>query len=141
MSHPVFSDAWARACGERINASAAYRTAAQRWEGAILLRITADAGIGGEERAVWLDLWHGECRQARGGNGQDHEAARYVLAGTLTSWRAVLTGQVAPLMALLTGRLSLAKGNVAELLPFVGAASELVAAASAVATDFPDGPA
>ena len=59
-------------------------------------------------------------------------AARYVLAGTTAAWQQVLTGAVPPLLAIMTGKLKLTKGALAELLPYVNAAKELVLTAASV---------
>jgi putative sterol carrier protein len=139
MPLPVFSDAWATACAVVLNQNDAYRTSAATWEGAILLLMTPDA-TGGEERRVFLDLWHGECRSARAASVADEAEARYVLAGTQAAWRLVLTGKVAPLLAIMTGKLRLAKGSLVELVPYTGAAKELVTAAAAIDATFPEGP-
>ncbi len=139
MPLPVFSDSWAIACADVLNQNSAYRTAAATWEGAILLLMTPNA-TGGEERRVFLDLWHGECRSARAAYLADEQEARYVLAGTQAAWQLVLTGKVAPLLAIMTGKLRLAKGSLAELVPYTGAAKELVSAAAAIDAIFPDLP-
>ena len=135
MPVPVFSDSWAVACAVVLNQNLAYREAAARWEGALLLHMIVDDGSG-ESRRVFLDLWHGECRLARAGSAGDEEAARYVLAGGELAWRQVLTGQTPPLMAIMTGKLRLAKGSIIDLLPYINAAKELVAAA-AIEAEFP----
>jgi putative sterol carrier protein len=136
MPYLVFSEAWAVACAEVINRSGAYRAAATTWEGALVLLMTPEK-VPGEERRVFLDLWHGDCRSARAATVDDEAAARYVLAGTESSWRLVLTGRTAPLLAIMTGKLRLAKGSLAELIPYTGAAKELVTAASAIEAIFP----
>lgn len=136
MPFPVFSDDWATACADVINKSSAYRAAAATWEGALVLLMTPDA-VPGEERRVYLDLWHGDCRAARAAQLEDETIARYVLAGSESAWRLVLTGKTAPLLAIMTGKLKLAKGSLAELLPYTGAAKELVTAASAIEAIFP----
>ena len=135
----MFSEAWARACQDLINANTAYREAARTWEGSILL-LMSDGRTSEGDRRVYLDLWHGECREARIANAEDQAAARYVLHGTDAAWRQVLTGELAPLMAVVTGKLRLAKGALMELLPYAGAAKELIAAASRVPTAFPIDP-
>ncbi len=134
--HLVFSDSWAQACAGAINASAAYRQAAQTWEGAIMLVMLPEQ-TGGELR-IWLDLWHGECRAARTASSADEPATRYVLTGSRASWRQVLEGRVPPLMALMTGRLKVAKGSLAELVPHVASAKELVVAAASVPAAWPE---
>lgn len=136
MPLPVFSDDWARTCGEALNQNTAYREAASTWEGAVLLQMLP-AAPGMPERRVFLDLWHGECRAAHAAVGADEDAARYVLTGTLEAWRQVLTGAVPPLLAIMTGKLKLTKGALADLVPYVNAAKELVTTAAAVPTEFP----
>lgn len=93
---------------------------------------------GGEERRVFLDLWHGECREARAATEQDEEAARYVLSGAAGDWVKILTGKLPPLMAIITGRLQLTKGSIVALLPYAHAAKELVEAVGGVPTDMSD---
>lgn len=136
MPLPVFSGAWAAACADLLSRSTAYRAAATTWEGAILLLMLPDDGTR-EERRVFLDLWHGDCRSARAAERSDEAFARYVLAGTESAWRLVLTGRAAPLLAIMTGKLKLTKGSLAELVPFAVAARELVAAAAAIDASFP----
>jgi len=133
MPHPLFSAAWARACADTINIRPAYREAAATWEGAVLLVMHPDPAVGVDaERRVFLDLWHGECRDARTATVQDADAARYILSGAAGDWIQVLTGKVPPLMAIITGRLKLTKGNILTLLPYAHAAKELVAAVGSV---------
>lgn len=133
--HHVFSDEWARACAQVLNQREGYRVAAATWEGAILL--VMNGGAPADARRVFLDLWHGECRLARAAGAEDENAARYVLSGTVQAWQLVLTGSVAPLVAIMTGKLRITKGSLTELIPYVNAAKELVAAAAAVEATFP----
>jgi putative sterol carrier protein len=134
---PVFSDAWALACAEALERRPAYRVAAAQWEGAVMLVMHAE---GGRQWRVLLDLWRGECRLARAATAEDEVHARYVLSATLLSWRALLTGQLAPILAVMTGKLRLVKGNLAELIPYAGVAKELVGAAAEVPAVFPEDP-
>jgi len=136
MSLEIFTDDWARACAEAINANDAYRSAAATWEGAVLLQITGTEPDSG--RRVFLDLWRGECREARAGSDADEAAARYVLAGEWTSWRLVLTGGMAPVMAIMMGKLRITKGSLPELLPHVESARQLVLSVASVAAIFPE---
>jgi len=128
MDAYLFTDAWARACGEEINASAAYREAAATWEGAVAFVVTE----GEAERAVFVDLWHGECREARAVTDGDLDRAPFVIRGEAAAWIQVLGGSLEPLVALAPGQLKLAKGNLGALALHVKSARELVAAASRV---------
>lgn len=132
----AFTDAWATAWAEHLNASAAYREAAATWEGGVVLEVAE--GAGEPEAAVYLDLWHGACRAGRVATAADHEAARYVLRGSRAAWQQVLAGKSQPIMAVMTGKLRLVRGDLAGLLPYAGAAKELLSTASAFETTFPD---
>jgi putative sterol carrier protein len=135
----VFTAAWADAWHAALNASEAYRRAAATWEGAVALVMHPDGTGGiGERRAVWLDLWHGSCRAARVATAEDLASAPFVIEANARTWRELLDARTSPIMALMTGRLSLTRGSVAALLPYASAANELVAAAALVQTTFPD---
>ena len=129
MDEFLFSDAWAKACRDEINHSAAYRDAAATWEDAVAFAMDL---AGGGERAVFVDLWHGECRDARTAQAGDLDRAPYVIRGDETSWHDVLEGRLDPLQALVMGRLRLVKGNLGALAFHIKSAKELVAAASRV---------
>lgn len=139
MAYPMFSDAWAGECARELNSREGYRHAGADWEGSVVLLMTADAAAGQPaERRVLLDLYRGVCRTAREATPGDEAPARYVLAGSPQTWTQVLTGHLSPVIALLTGKLTLSKGSLLELMPHVALARELVAAAAAVETEFPD---
>ncbi|HUG26675.1 MAG TPA: SCP2 sterol-binding domain-containing protein [Gemmatimonadales bacterium] len=139
MTHPpliAFTDAWAAAWAEQLNASEAYRVAAATWEGGVVLEM-AD-GTAEPEAAVYLDLWHGTCRAGRMATAADREAARYILRGSREAWQQVLAGKSQPIIAVMTGRLRLVRGDLVGLLPYAGAAKELLSTASVFETTFPD---
>ncbi len=140
--HPdVFTDSWVAAWGRELNASSAYREAAADWEGAVALRMGADAALGiPEPRAVWLDLHHGLCRDARSASEADLGAAKYVIEAEAAVWKDLLAGRLSPITALLAGKLRLAHGSLMALLPYATAAQLLVATATIVQQQFPEAP-
>lgn len=124
----LFSDAWAKACRIEINASVAYREAGATWEGAIVfIRQVAEG-----DRGVYVDLWRGECREARELMDGDTDRAPWVIHCNEEAWASVLGGSLDPLVALALGRLKLVKGSLGALAFHIKAARELVAAASRV---------
>lgn len=151
MAPEVFTGAWAEAWCRAINASEAYRAAAGAWEGAIVLRVSADPSFGlPEARAVRMDLWHGECRGATAvapsgasadssSDAADEGEAPYLIEADPYSWKRVLEGELDPIAGLMRGKLKLRRGSVVELARYVGAARELVRAAVRVETSFPEG--
>lgn len=139
MPHEVFTQDWAVAWGEAIRASEDYRTAAQRWQWPMVIIMTFDADLGLPERAVFLDLFEGSCREARSATETDRAAVPYILSGDFETWKQVLERELDPILALMTLKLKLAKGSLAALLPYVTAARELVATAAQVPYRFPAG--
>lgn len=135
-SHPAFSAAWAHAWGEELNANPAYREAGATWEGDLVLEMAGSDGV--PARAVYLDLYRGICRAARQASTQDLAEARYRFQASQEAWRRVLTGVVSPAVAILTGQLKLARGSLADFLPYVSAATALLHAGGAIEADFPD---
>jgi ribonucleoside-diphosphate reductase beta chain len=129
----LFTAPWVAAWADALRASASYRTAARRWEGAVVLE-TAPAPAHGVDavRAVYLDLRHGECRREGLAGPEEYASAAYVLRGSFDTWLQVLHGELAPTMAIIRGKLTLAKGSLAGLLPHVQAATELVRVAQGV---------
>lgn len=135
MAYSIFSDSWTVAWATELVASEAYQRAASTWEGSIVLSMAqADGG----EQAAYVDLWHGECRAARAATEDDLATADYLIRAELATWRKVMEGELDPVFGLMSGRLKLARGSLARLLPYVEASKELVAAASRVDTLLPD---
>ena len=127
MDEYLFSDAWAKACQAEINASETYREAAATWEDPVAFTIEGDGG-----RGVFVDLWHGQCRDARVVSNGDVDRSPYVIAGDEATWENVLGGSLEPLNALVTGRLKLVKGNLGALAFHIRSARELVNCAARV---------
>lgn len=139
MPHDVFSAGWAEAWREEILASTAYREAARTWQWPLVIKAKPDPGRGWPEQAVYLDLFQGDCREARVAGDAEIASATYVLAADLPTWKRVLDGDLEPIPGLMRGKLKLEKGGLASLLPYVTAAKELVAAATRVESRFPEG--
>ncbi len=133
----AFGQAWAEAYKQALNANDDYAEAGATWEGPIALKLRAapDHGIP-EDRAVLLDLWHGECREATAMSaGEATEAADYVIEADRSTWRKVLDGNLDPLKGLMFGKLKLTKGKLRKLIPYTKASQQMVASAQDVPTD------
>jgi putative sterol carrier protein len=139
MAHEVFTSDWAVAWGEAIRASDAYRAAAQRWQWPMVIIMTLGAESDLPDRSVFLDLFEGDCREARSAIETDQAAVPFIISGDFHAWRQVLESDLDPILALMTGQLKLAKGSLAALIPYVTAARELVAAAAQVPYRLPEG--
>ncbi len=140
MPAEIFTNEWARLWHDSINANPDYKKAAERWEGAIGLVMTADSAMGiPEDRAVIADLWHGDCRGAQAAPQEDLGDTPYLITATPAAWKGVLAGKTDPIVGLMGGKLKLAKGSLFSLLPYARAAKELVRSAIDVDTTFPEG--
>lgn len=137
MSHVAFSRSWAAAWEDELRASEAYRKAAATWEGSLTLEMATDDGADGAGRAVFVDLWHGDCRGARVATDEDRGGADFVIRGGVGTWQRVLAGELEPIFGIMSGKLKLTRGSLAKLVPQVTAARELVAAAARIDTIFP----
>ena len=133
MANEVFTTPWVNAWAEELARSEAYRAAAKTWEGPITLGLA-----GSLERVVFLDLWHGECREARLASSEDREQAKFSIEADLATWRRVLEGELDPIFGIMSGKLKLVRGKMSGLLPFVEASKQLVAAAARIDSTFPE---
>ncbi len=137
MSHEIFTEGWAVACREQIRANEEYRQAARTWRWPMVLTMEADPSLGLPERSVYLDLFEGDCREAREARPEDLEDATYVISADPPTWKRVLDRDLEPISGLIRGKLKLVKGSLTSLLPYVIAAKEMVLSAACVDTFFP----
>lgn len=139
MSYEMFTHEWAVACGDQIRANEDYRKAARTWKWPMVLTMKADPKLGLPERSVYLDLFEGDCREARAAQQGDLERAHYIISADPRTWKRVLDRDLEPIPGLMRGKLKLDKGGLVSLLPYVGAAKEMVASAANVDTRYPAG--
>ncbi len=134
--HDIFTQDWADAYHAALGGNGAYKEAARDWEGPLALLVRANPAHGiAEDRAVVLDLWHGDCRTARAeGRDAAYAAADFVIEGDRNTWKEVIEGRLDPLKGLMFGKLRLKKGRLTALLPYTRASKELVKSAQEVPT-------
>lgn len=134
MAIPFMTEEWAKAFMDAINHNAAYKEAAATWEGDFYFIAELKDGI---SKTVYLDLWHGDCRNAFLVADPAAKTPEFEVSGKIPSWKKVIGKQVDPIQALITRQLKL-KGNMAKVLRAVKAAQELVNSATKVETEFPE---
>jgi putative sterol carrier protein len=133
------SKEWLDDYAERINHSPEYRVAAATWEGdvAYVFEPEPDKGVPAEIWA-WLDLWHGECREARYDVSPDEGSkAKFVILAPYSRWKEVIRKELDPVKAMMQGKLKL-KGDLPTIVRHVKAANELVNVAASIPTEFVD---
>jgi putative sterol carrier protein len=128
------SEEWIKAYKEELNKNTAYEEAAKDWEGDFLFIITPGEGLD-KEYVFYVDLWHGKCRDAYMVPDRNAKVTAFVFEGPYQNWKKLIAGQLDPIQGLLTGKFKL-KGNMAKVLRYTKAASELVKTASKVPTEF-----
>lgn len=131
----LFSAAWAQQYMAAINASRAYYNASTRWEAGALTFVLKAAPRHGfpADRAVWLDLHRGRCRDAHSlPPAEARQRAAFVIEGEYDTWMDVLNGRAQPLPLIMRGKLRLAKGSLMRLMPFTQSAQELIKCAQGI---------
>ncbi len=128
------SPAWIQALHDELNTSQAYADAAKDWEGDFYF-IAEPEGPMTEPIIMYMDLWHGKSRGAAILTDPRDKKPAFIMSGKYGSWKRVVTAQLDPIQALMTGQLKL-KGNMVMLMRHVKAAHEVVRACTRLDTQF-----
>lgn len=121
---------WLEALSDKLNTDERYAHIARNWE-ADLRVIIEPSGALEEELWIYLDLWHGKCRDAYFEKNDSQNDPHLVLTGKYNVIQKVLLGELDVMQALLTRRLSvkanmgLLMRNVPVVLDFVRCAKEV----------------
>jgi len=136
MSYLFPSPEWVDAFKDALNASEAYKVSAAKWEGDFYFVVSAGKGLP-EPVKFYLDLWHGECREAYIVDGDDDKNPEFVIEGTIDTYKQVFSKKLDPIRALVSRKLKL-KGNLGKVMRSVKATLDLVNAAASVDTVYPE---
>lgn len=132
-----FTQLWADAIKDAINASDAYRAVAGTWTWPVALVLDATPQFGyPDPSAVLFELDRGTCTAARV-LPVDAAAAPFVLRASYGVWKKVVHGSTDPVMAIALRQIHL-HGSLTTLMLHAAAATALVACARTVPTHFPD---
>ena len=113
-----------------LNSSEEYAQVAKTWEGDMIFDIQADGALK-TNVAIYLDLWHGKCRSGKILDAADPLDAAYVLTAPFKNFVRVVKGDLDPMQAMLTRKLTV-KGNMAIMLRNVPTVLEFVKSAQRV---------
>ena len=134
----AYSDDWALAFQQEINASPVYKQAAAGWEGTVGLVVKAEPDKNvPEDLGVYLDLWHGEAREVKMVPVEEAKACQYVITAAYTRWKEVALGTLDVTKGITLGRLSL-KGNFAMIVRYIKASQELTKCTQRIDVSWPD---
>jgi putative sterol carrier protein len=128
------SDEWVKEFAQKLNENKSYEEAARNWEGDFLFVITPDEGLD-REYVLYLDLWHGKCREAKLLENRDERPAEYTYEGPYSNWKRLIRGEIDPIKGLMTRKFRL-RGSMLKVMRATRAASELVSTAKMVQTEF-----
>ncbi|GAB4577958.1 MAG: SCP2 sterol-binding domain-containing protein [Anaerolineales bacterium] len=124
------NEEWLTALKEKLNADTKYAEIAKNWEGDLCFVIEPDTNFP-HKMTLYLDLWHGTCRQARiVPEGQEQPSA-FVLSGEYGNFVRILKGELHPIQAMATMKLKVRGNygyimrNVPVVLDFVRCAQEV----------------
>jgi len=130
------SPEWLAKFAEAINTSPAYAQAAKTWEGDFY--IIVDQGDNLEEEIImYLDLWHGKCREALVAKDRSAKNPAFLISAPEPAWRKVVEKKLDPIQGMMTRQLKL-KGDMVKVMRAVKAAQELVNCTTRIPTKFPE---
>ncbi len=135
VKHKPFTESWAAAYHDALNANKAYYAASTRWDAGAVALVTLPEIHQNIPHitAVLLDLDRGKCRSAGLVTlSEAMQKAAFVIEGDYATWMEVLAGHLSPLGAITRGKLRLKKGALTRLLPFTKSAAELVKTAQLI---------
>ncbi len=129
------TDAWALALKDEVNKSNEYRMASQTWEDDFYFIIKKGGPIT-EDLYVYLDLWHGDCREALKISDSKIKSPSFEVIAPLDIWKKVVNKELNPIKGIMTRQLLL-KGNMLKILKAPKSAIELVECATRIDTEWP----
>jgi putative sterol carrier protein len=135
MGVPFATEAWIKALQTELNKSEGYREAASTWEGDFYFVVTAGGGIPADVH-MYMDLWHGECREAMEISDPAAKDPAFVMSAPVDVWRKVVDKKLDPIKGLMTRQLKL-KGNMMKIMKAPKAAIELVECTTRIDTEWP----
>lgn len=137
MSKVLFpSQEWVKQLANELNRSEAYADAGKNWEGDFYFVVEPDKDHAMPESVyMYMDLWHGKCRDAFVVEDKTAKNPAFIMSGTYSKWKRVVTAQLDPIQGLMTGQLKL-KGNMVMVMKNVKAAQEMVKACTRIDAEF-----
>jgi len=137
MAYDFPSKEWIEAYKNALNGEPgkAWQKAAETWEGDFLFVVESDDNFK-ETIQFYIDLWHGECRDAKmitNENSKPDAEIQYV--GTYSNWQKLIKGELDPIRAIMMRKFKLV-GNKAKVMRYITAVKELVATAQKIDTNF-----
>ncbi|NIQ39174.1 MAG: Fis family transcriptional regulator [Proteobacteria bacterium] len=132
------SEEWVQRFKGEVQNNPSYKEAAKTWEGDMTLVVQADPQAGIEADVyLYMDLWHGDCRDMRLVSKEEGEKAQFVITGSYDRWKQVAKGELEPVKGMMQGKLKL-KGDLPYIVRYVQAGKELINCTAKIPARFPD---
>lgn len=125
---------WLQSLMEKLNTDEKYALVARNWEGDMLFQIDPGAALV-SPKSFYLDLWHGQCRDAFELDGSREVKPVFTLKGPYENYVRLLKGDLEPMQALLTRKLGV-QGNMAILMRSVPTVLDFVRCCREVTDSF-----
>ncbi len=121
---------WLEKLKEKLNSDEQYARVAKKWEGDMLCQLTPDERLK-EEILLYIDLWHGKCREIAVWEEIGDKKPAFILKAVYGDFLKILQGELDARSAMFTGKLKV-EGNIAAIIvntptvmSFVRCASEI----------------
>jgi putative sterol carrier protein len=121
---------WVSVLMDKLNTDERYAQIARNWEGDMLFIIEPGGSLS-QRIEIYLDLWHGKCREGTILSAADGRRAAFILKAPYDNFTRVLKGEIHPMQALMTrklsvqGSMSVLMRNVPTVLDFVRCCQEV----------------
>ena len=86
------SDEWIKALMQTVNESESYRESAKKWEGDFYFVVNEGSDVP-QDVYLYMDLWHGECREAYEATDPDAKTPEFVIRASVYAWRKDIDGR------------------------------------------------
>jgi len=128
----LFSEEWSQTLLDKLNSSKDFYSAAQGLRWSVVLSVTENSS----NKSIFINFEDGKCKSAADASPTDLESTEFIISASKDSWENLLTGKLDPMMAVMTKKLELKKGNVGGLMKYIEAAKELFKSAKQITTEY-----
>ena len=128
------SEEWLQGLKAKLNSDTRYHEIAKNWEGDLFFFIEPEGNLK-ERLTLYLDLWHGACRNVEYMPAADsHPSPTFTLSASYKDITSILTGKLNPMTAMMTSRLKV-KGSMGYMMRNVPTVLDFVRVAQEVTTE------
>lgn len=134
MPIPFPSDMWIKALQDVLNTDEEYARIAHNWEGDLMFVVEAE-GTQARTMFMYMDLWHGKCRDARQVADVNEKKATFLLAAPYSVFQRIVQGKLDPMQAMMTRQLRVT-GSMVYMMRHVPTVLKFVKCATKIDSQF-----